>query len=148
MPKIMRMLNIISRCQSLYRNEKMPNSEIKACHHSFIFAICNHPGMSQDQISQSICLNKSTVARTLNNLEENGYIIRRVSESDKRATLVYPSEKMLEIFPRIKEISEEWNNKISLNISPGEMDIFMSVLSRISTQAKVIVGNGEGESKK
>ena len=103
MPTIMKQMNAISRAQSVFRGEALNNGELGGCHHSFVLAICYNPGMSQEQLARHICLNKSTVARTLTYLEEKGYVIRRPSEADKRITLVYPTAKMEEVLPRLQK---------------------------------------------
>ena len=136
MPKIMKSLNIISRCQAIYRSEKLKADGICAGHHAFILSISKNPGHSQEDLSREICLNKSTVARTLNHLESFGYISRNPNPDDKRQFLVYPTEKMLEILPEVREISKEWNDCISEGISEEELEIFHSVLSRMECKAK------------
>ncbi len=141
MPSIMRKMNIIARCQSQYRSNALA-SDLNACHHSFVLAICRHPGLSQDQIAAHLCLNKSTVARALVQLEESGYVRRVASEKDKRLLLVYPTERMQEIHPRVLEITKEWNRKLSEDVSEEDMERFLWVLASMEKKAKELIGNG------
>ena len=139
MPKIMKMLNSISRCQATYRNAKFSSDGICASHHAFILIISKNPGCSQEDITREICLNKSTVARTLNHLESYGYITRTANPEDKRQILVYPTEKMLGILPGVRAVSGEWNNRITEEITENELEIFHSVLNRMEEKAKQII---------
>ncbi|MBR3869132.1 MAG: MarR family transcriptional regulator [Clostridia bacterium] len=139
MPKIMKKLNSISRCQATYRNAKFIADGICANHHAFILIISKNPGYSQEDITREICLNKSTVARTLNHLESYGYITRTANPEDKRQFLVYPTEKMLDILPGVKAVSDEWNNYITKGLSETELEIFHSVLNRMEEKAKQII---------
>lgn len=139
MPRIMKKLNSISRCQATYRNAKFIADGICASHHAFILIISKNPGYSQEDITREICLNKSTVARTLNCLESHGYITRTPNPEDKRQFLVYPTEKMLEILPEIKAVSREWNGFITEGISDAELEVFYSVLNRMEESAKQII---------
>ena len=84
MPTIMRQINVISRCEGLYRTDKLRGAELGACHHSYVLAVCRTPGISQEELARSICINKSNVTRHLAYLEEHGYVERRQSESDRR----------------------------------------------------------------
>lgn len=136
---IMKSLNSISRCQATYRSEKLKADGICACHHAFILIISKNPGRSQEELTREICLNKSTVARTLNHLEKFGYITRTPNPDDKRRFLVYPTDKMLEILPEVRAISKEWNDCITEGISEEELEIFHSVLHRMESKAKSIV---------
>ncbi len=147
MPKIMKSLNRISRCQSMFRNERLKRDSILGCHHTFVLVICRNPGSSQDELARELCINKSNVTRTLNHLEENGYIVRIADEEDKRRILVYPTEKMLEILPAVRSIAKEWNELISKDIPEEELAVFYSVLSRMEISAKNAVEN-EGENVK
>ena len=144
MPKFMKMLNNISRSQSIFRAGKLKADGICAAHHTYIFAICKNPGSSQEELAKEICLNKSTIARALNQLEEKGYILREPNEQDKRSLLVYPTEKMLELLPKVRQIAKEWNSTISADIDQQELEIFHSVLKRMEEKAKIsIMGQGE-----
>ena len=139
MPAIMRLMNKISRCQTLYRTENFPHPEISGCHHAFVLAICHNEGETQEMLAKKLCLNKSTVTRTLLYLEERGFIIRKQNPQDRRALLIYPTEKMLEIYPRVKEISAEWNRKIADRIPEDDLNTFLSVLIKMAESAEKTV---------
>ena len=86
MPKIMKSLNRISRCQAIFRGRSI--KDICPAHHAFIFAICRAPGRPQDELAKDICLNKSTVARAMTQLEEMELVRREATPLDKRQILV------------------------------------------------------------
>ena len=136
MIKIMKTLNNISRAQSVFRAEKLKG--VCPSHHAFILAICKNEGKPQEELAKELCLNKSTVARVLTQLEEKGLIKRVANKEDKRQFLVYPSEKMLEILPEVREISKEFNAMILKDVDPEELNTFYSVLSKIEETAKEI----------
>ena len=144
MPKVMKSLNTIHRCQSLYRTEKL-SADLCAGHHAFIFTIRRLPGRSQEELARDLYLNKSTVARTCGQLEERGYVYREPNTCDKRQTLVYPTDKALAILPKIREISVDWNKIISSGVSESEMEIFNSVLKRMEANAKAAISDMEGK---
>lgn len=146
MPSIMRSINIISRCGAMYRADKLHGSEISACHHMYVLAICHHPGISQEQLARHICLNKSNVARSLATLEENGFVERRQSDTDKRVTLVYPTEKMLAVYPKIKELANSWNEYLSADLTDEERALFQQTLEKISARAQAYIDNGDAVS--
>ncbi len=139
MPAIMKRMNAISRAQSVYRTAALENGELGGCHHSFVLAICHNPGMSQEQLARHICLNKSTVARTLTYLEEKGYVTRLPSKEDKRITLVYPTAKMEEILPRVKEVAAEWQKALVAGEDAAEIEAFAAMLSRMESRAKAFL---------
>ena len=139
----MKMLNNISRSQAVYRNNKISATDMQTGHYAFVLAICREPGRSQEEIARELCLNKSTVARNLNCLEENGYITRNPLPNDKRQFAVYPTDKMLSVLPEIKRASIEWINLLSEGIPQDELDTFDSVLSRMEARAREIIQRQE-----
>lgn len=141
MIKIMKTLNNISRAQSVFRAEKLKG--VCPSHHSFILAICKNAGKPQEELAKELCLNKSTVARVLTQLEEKGLVKRVANEEDKRQFLVSPSEEMLSLVPTVREISKEFNSLILDGISEEELTVFYSVLSKIEETAKQIAMKSE-----
>ncbi len=139
MPKFMKMLNNISRSQAVYRHERISADDLQTGHYAFVLAICRAPGRSQEDLARELCLNKSTVARNLNCLEEKGYITRTPLPNDKRYFSVYPTEKMLAVLPEIKQASREWMTLLSEGIPEEELQIFHSVLERMQERAREII---------
>ncbi|MBQ7875574.1 MAG: MarR family transcriptional regulator [Oscillospiraceae bacterium] len=143
----MKSMNIISRCQAIYRAQRL-DSDLCACHHSLVLAICRAPGRSQDELAKDICLNKSTVTRALAQLEERGYVTRTPDASDKRRTLVEPTGKMLDILPEVRAITAEWNSAISADIPADELAVFQSVLKKMEQNARNIIQKAEDNAEK
>ena len=146
MPKFMKTLNNISRSQAVYRKGKISARDLHTSQYAFVLAICREPGRSQEELAKELCLNKSTVARALNSLEEKEYISRLPLPNDKRQLSVYPTEKMLSVLPEIKNASLEWMSLLSEGIPADELQIFSSVLSRMEERAREII-NDQEESK-
>ncbi len=140
---IMKKINTISRCAVLYRNDKLNDKTLTPLYHSYVFIITKNPGITQDELASELCINKSNVTRGLNNLEERGFVERKADEKDKRILRVYPTDKMLQAFPEIKEVLREWNRYLTDDIDENEIKIFQSVLQRITERAKDYISNRE-----
>ena len=146
MSKMLKEMGLINRCGGAYRTNRLPCDTLPAFQHNFLIAVCEHPGFSQDQLARHLFLNKSTVTRRITYLEENGYVTRVPSESDKRVMLVYPTERALALLPRINELIDEWGDVLTEGIDPAELAVFQSVLSRLSCRAKALSGmEGDNE---
>ncbi len=143
MSKFMKMLNNISRSQAIYRHSRISASDLQTGQYAFVLAICREPGRSQEELARELCINKSTVARNLNSLEEKGYISRTPLPNDKRYFSVHPTEKMLAVLPEIKAASREWMTLLSEGISEEELEIFDSVLARMQERAREIIAKQE-----
>ena len=108
---------------------------LKGCHASYLSEICANPGISQDKLSQRICINKSNVARQAAILEEDGFIIRQPSASDKRVMELYPTEKTLELMPRITQIVDCWEQCLTQDLTEEEVQTVTAILERMKAKA-------------
>ena len=148
MPKIMKSLNYVSRSQAMFISERLLKRgivDLSAAHWPLIWTVIRDPGRSQEEITQNICLNKSTVARSLAQLEENAYVVRIPKTEDKRCLLVYPTEKMYELIPTLRTIVSDWYDHILDGMSEDELEVFQSVLVRIEQNAKRATTHGGGK---
>lgn len=148
MPKIMKSLNNISRSQGMFIADGFMRRgivDVSAASTPLVLSICRDPGRSQDEIAQDVCLNKSTVARALAQLEEHGYIVRISKTEDKRSLLVYPTDKMYELLPTLRTIISNWYDHILEGVSDEELELFHSVLLRIEKNAKRTTKEGGAE---
>ncbi len=135
-PTFMRLVNIISRCGAMYRAEEFRDLGLCAPHHSYIISICRHPGVSQEQLAEQICVDKSNVARQLAHLEQEGYIERRQSEADKRAYLVYPTQKAVDALPRVRQGLAKWNEYVTQDLTPEESEQLVAMMEKVADRAR------------
>lgn len=103
----------------------------------YIMCICHNPGMTQDQISKHLCIDKSNVTRRLATLEENGYIERKPMESDKRNMVVYPTEKAMSVIKYVKEINQNWQDYITSDLTEEEKEVFEKASEKIKEKASL-----------
>ena len=143
MSKFMKMLNNISRSQAIYRHSRVSAEDLQTTHYAFVLAICREPGRSQEELARELCINKSTVTRNLNHLEEKGYISRNPLPNDKRQFSIYPTKKMLGFLPEIQQASTEWMSLLADGIAEEELKIFDSVLIRMQDKARQIIERQE-----
>ena len=137
MPYIIKTMNEIVRCGMQYRNDRLAPFGLKSSHASYLLEICREPGISQDRLAERICINKSNVARQAAILEEDGFIIRKPSESDKRCMELYPTEKTLELMPRITGILECWDQCLTQELTDEEITMVTAILERMKEKASL-----------
>lgn len=141
MPKLMRLINIISRSQALYRADRLKGENLLPWHYNYVMPVCFHPGLSQEQLARHVCMDKYNVTRHLAKLEEQGYVERRPSETDKRVTLVYPTPRMEELLPTVRQINRDWSDYILEDFSEEEIAQLEEALLKIARRAKEYVNS-------
>lgn len=134
---ITRLINVIYRTGAMYRadSSKEKALDLNPAHFFYIGTLHRHPGISQDEIARRLCLDKSNVTRHLSVLESKGIVERRQSEVDRRVINVYPTEKLEELFPRVREVLREWNEYLIKDLEPEEVEILTGLLLKVAQSA-------------
>ena len=141
MSQIIRDITEIARCGAQYRTEALAPMGLKACHASYLTEICAHPGISQDKLAARICINKSNVARQAAILEEDGFIIRTPSATDKRIMQLFPTQKTLDLLPRISRILTGAEAFLTADLTPEEKAQLEELVGRMKDKASYWLEN-------
>ena len=141
MSQIIRDITEIARCGAQYRTEALAPMGLKACHASYLTEICAHPGISQDKLAARICINKSNVARQAAVLEEEGFITRTPSASDKRILELHPTQKTLDLLPSISPILSQWEACLTSDLTDEEKETVERILERMKEKASCWMEN-------
>lgn len=135
MPALMHNISAISRCAAAYRQEELAPLGLKAIHASYLVTLCRDPGLTQEQLAKRVFVNKSNAARQVAALEEAGFVTRSPSEEDKRAMLVYPTEKAYEALPKIRQTFREWESLAAQDLTEEERQLLVTMLSKMRDRA-------------
>ena len=135
MSQIIRDITEIARCGAQYRADLLAPLGLKGCHASYLTEICAHPGISQDQLAKRICINKSNVARQAAILEEEGFVTRTPSPTDKRIMELHPTQKTLDLLPEISCVLKRWEGCITGDLTADELELLAALLAKMKTRA-------------
>ena len=136
MQSLNRLISTVSRCGALWRTERLTDTGVGPHDHPYLFYICHHPGVSQDELWRALYVNKSSVTRHMAHLEAEGFITRAPSENDRRVMQVYPTEKGMTALPFLRQVSGEWNAILTAGFSEKERESLVSLLERAMQNAK------------
>jgi len=139
MDGLMKYISKTWRCAVMYRNGKLEHEGLNGYQHSYILKICQNPGISQEQLAKLIYINKSNVTRQLALLEQNAFITRTPSDKDKRVMQVFPTQKALEVYPKVCKFLSEWNASLVEGFTEEECRLLHSLLERVMNKAVSMV---------
>ena len=100
---------------------------------------------SQEQITDDLSIDKSSVHRAIKGLIEKEYVSRVRDEKDKRVYLVSLTQKARDIQTQIEEMTKERENLLSDGIDPQEKAIAFKLLNQMTQNENQIY---EEEKKK
>lgn len=139
----MRQISITYRCAMRFRENELADTALAGCQTPYLTTLYRQPGISQEEMARSLNVNKSSVARQLSVLEENGYVRREPSATDKRILMVYPTQKALEVKDRLYACYHDWNAYLTQDFTEEEQEMLSRLMVRIASRAEDYVKGGD-----
>lgn len=99
--------NALARVMTKLADEEFGITQLAPSYAFLLMIINDKPGIQPKEISNKMMLTPSTVTRLIEKMEFRGFLERKVTG---KYTEVYPTEKSLEINPKIKQA---WLNLFS-----------------------------------
>lgn len=130
-----RWISIIHRNRQNYLTKRLEAYRIGSGQHVFLMILSRNDGISQEQLSEHMRIDKATTAKAIKKLENEGYIRREVDSRDKRAYKVFLTSKGVEVIPVIKEAIEDWERMVTNNIPESEQVLLVDILGKMARNA-------------
>ena len=129
-------ISIIHRHARTFFDRKLAEDNISSGQIPFIFQLCQTVGLSQDELSNLLGMDKTTTARAVKSLVELGYVLREHDSGDQRMYRLCLTSEGKALLPKIRGFIMEWNSAISTNLSPEEKDRLQQGLKKLSENAR------------
>lgn len=144
MSKLTYHLKVVSRYARIFKNELLQPLGLVNREAEIILAVNRKPGRSQDSIADDLLIDKSGVARCLSNMEERGLVVRTVSPTDRRVTLVNLSPEAEALVGPIREVNRQWSDFVTAELSPEAEELLQKTLESVCAR----VHEAQGRRKK
>jgi len=133
---IMRSIGQTERAYVLFRNARLEQYGLTDYQGLYLRTVCVHPGITQEEMASKLVFNKSSVSRQLAALEQDGLILRKRCEKDKRSIRVYPTEKGEALLPIIRETARDFFAEISKELTEEEKELLDQLCQKLCEGAK------------
>ena len=100
-----------------------------------LFALYQKDGVTQEELSHLLTVDKSTIARAIAKLEKAGYINKKLNKKDLRTNQIFLTEKAKEIEPQIHSILTNWNKILSVGMNEEEIETAHKLLVKLVKNA-------------
>lgn len=128
---ITKILAIAYRRLLMFYSHELQTIGVKAGHMMYICCVCDNPGFSQEQISSFLHVDKSTVAKAVKELLNEGYITRAPNPEFRREFAITPTDKGKRTGKKIDEIKKKGHAFITSQMTDIEVDIFKMLLLKL-----------------
>ena len=120
------------------RENGLNDTECMIC--SYVYS---HENCSQDDVAKALCMDKTTVTKSMQILESKG-ILRRISdEADKRRNVLSLTEEGKEKCSQVLHIHDEWVGKLMEELNSEEQKQFEIYCRRLINAAKRMQEGGK-----
>lgn len=144
--KLLKWLSVADRFAKAYLDERLAPLGINSSQHIYLLKVCDHPGISQDSLLDSVYVHPSNVVRMVASLEKKGFLTRTPCEQDKRTWQLYPTQRALSICDQIRAACEETESVLMHGMTDQEQADFFAALSHVGremAQRQGIVRTGD-----
>lgn len=138
-----KLLSVIHRNLRSYLDFELAEMDIGHGPRCFLVEITLHEGLSQEELSRCLLMDKTTTARAVKRLEDLGYVVRTRDPVDSRQNHLYPTKKALEYFPVILQAGEKAKAALVEGFTDGEKAQLLAFLDRVADNALQLRQRGQ-----
>ncbi|WP_174727383.1 MarR family winged helix-turn-helix transcriptional regulator [Mesobacillus harenae] len=131
MSEILREIGMIARALDSISNIEFKEHDLAKGQYLYVVRICENPGIIQEKLAEMIKVDRTTAARSIKNLEMNGFIEKKEDQHNKKIRKLFPTEKGKNVYPFIKR-ENDYSNSVALEgFSESEEDAIFDLLQRV-----------------
>ena len=93
---------------------------LSAAQWRLLVRLVKEEGVAQARLAELLEIEPISVSRLLDRMEEGGWIERRQGASDRRVRMIFPTDKALEAFSKVKAVAGEVYEKALAGLSDEE----------------------------
>ncbi|WP_407309252.1 MarR family winged helix-turn-helix transcriptional regulator [Desulfosporosinus sp. SB140] len=101
----------------------------------FLMTLYRQGGISQEELSNFLKMDKGTTAKAIKKLEDEGYLIREIDVNDRRAYNVFLTPKGLDVIPKIQSAIKDWERIITSGFTEEEVYMSEQILYKMAENA-------------
>lgn len=137
MTEILRDIGVIARALDSIANIEFKEYDLTRGQYLYLVRIYEQPGIIQEKLAEMIKVDRTTAARAVKKLEENGFIERRDDEENKKIKRLFPTNKGKEVAPYIL-VENAYSNEVALNgLSNEEAEVLSDLLEKVRENIEV-----------
>ncbi|WP_299066132.1 MarR family transcriptional regulator [uncultured Polaribacter sp.] len=145
--EILREIGKIYRALNSFSDFLMKSINLEKGQYQFLLRVKENPGINQQDLSLNLLVDKTTTAKAIKKLVGKGYVIKKVSQTDKRNINLYLTEKGKKTCILLDQ-EEQFATKISLReITTSEQKILLKQLDVIGDNVTQLYSNFKNDNE-
>lgn len=129
--KITRMITLLARKSQMCIGNVLSKYNLTAAEQPFFMALQHNEGITQEELTAIVCVDKAATTRAVKSLEEKGYLIRKQDERDRRQNRIYATTQAKQISGMVRKELLHLNDMVTQDIGLEEIDILYNALLKM-----------------
>lgn len=130
-----RWFSILHRRSQLFVVEACQKLHLTFSEYILLSRLFDHEGAKQDELAAMLYLDKAVVTRTINLLQEKGFIVRETDRADRRVKHIFLTEYGRAQQKFLNGILQGWVDYLVCDMEPGEVQAIFQGVSRLVDKA-------------
>ena len=122
---------------SVFINKEVSEYGIGSGQFMFLLELYINDGKNQEEIAETLKIDKGTTARALKKLEEQGFVTRIKDENDKRSNKIYLNDKAKDVREGVLDVLNDWIKEITKSLTEEEEEMLKSLLEKVCKNINV-----------
>ncbi|PJN90970.1 MarR family winged helix-turn-helix transcriptional regulator [Bacillus sp. mrc49] len=137
MKEILREIGMIARALDSISNIEFKDFDLTKGQYLYLVRICENPGIIQEKVAEMIKVDRTTAARAIKKLENQGFIVKKNDDYNKKIKKLYPTDKGDRVYVYLKK-EGEYTDKVALaGLSPEEIEAMFHLLHKVRKNIEV-----------
>ncbi|ASS65893.1 MULTISPECIES: MarR family transcriptional regulator [unclassified Paenibacillus] len=131
MKEILREIGMIARALDSISNIEFKKNDLTKGQYLYLVRICENPGIIQEKLAGMIMVDRTTAARAIKKLEDNGFIQKTDDPSNKKIKRLFPTDKGIRLYPVIIREHDYSNQTALKGLSGHESEVLFGLLQAV-----------------
>ncbi len=133
-----RLVSVLYRRNQVYLDAALKEYNLTASELAFIISLYKKDGISQEELSTRLAIDKAATANALRSLENKGYVSRTRNPQDRRANIIIITEYARRMEKGVRKQLRNWTNFLTEGIEKESVQTMFEVLEKMAKKVESI----------
>lgn len=138
-------ISIIMRHQRIVLAKGLEQYGFSSGQHGFFIDIAHNEGINQRALAEKRNMTKGTANKAIKKLEEQGLVMTKIDEKDRRLHCVYLTDQGRKIVSEVKALLEDYSRQLTDGLDRETKLIVFEALQRMAENVKHMADLSRGE---
>lgn len=135
--RIGRLNSILYRKSQIYFGQALEPYNITSGEYPILIYLNRSNGVTQEELSSHLYIDKSAVARAIQTLVIKGFVKKVKDECDQRCNKIYLTHEGHNVQPHIEKALDEWNAILMMDMDGEKQEEIYKLLEHMVNNVKV-----------